>query len=108
MNTSFLFNASAAIEILTGAALLVVPSLVNGLLLGDDLSSTGVAVAHMLAIGLLSVGVAGYESRGVDARLAPWAGLCINNVGAAVVRTSLHRWVKPAEYFFGPPSFCTD
>jgi len=54
-------------------------------LMGDGLSPTGVAVARVLGISLLSVGVAGWESPGQDARLAPRAGLCIYNVGAAVV-----------------------
>ncbi len=89
MNTRLLFNASAIIEILTGVALLVVPFLVIGLLLGDGLSSTGVAVTRMLGVGLLSVGVAGWESPGQDARTAPRAGLCIYNLGATMVLVTL-------------------
>lgn len=85
MNTRLLFNASALIEVLTGLALLVAPVLVIGLLLGEGIGSTGVAVARVLGVGLVSVGIAGYESRGADARLAPRAGLCIYNIGAAVV-----------------------
>ena len=85
MNTRFLFNASAIAEILTGLALLVVPLFVIGLLLGDGLAPTGVAVARVLGIALLSVGVAGWESQGQDIRLAPRAGLCAYNVGAAIV-----------------------
>ncbi len=34
---------------------------------------------------MLSVGVAGWESQGQDIRLAPRAGLCTYNVGAALV-----------------------
>ena len=85
MNIRLLFRVSAIIEILTGIALLVVPLFVIGLLLGDGLGPTGVAVARVLGIGLLSVGVAGWESPGQDTRLAPRAGLCIYNVGAAIV-----------------------
>ena len=84
MNTRLLFNASAIVEILTGLALLVAPLFVIGLLLGDGLAPTGVAVARVLGIGLLSVGVAGWESQGQEIRLAPRAGLCIYNVGAAI------------------------
>jgi len=39
----------------------------------------------MLGIGLLSLGVAGWESPGQAMRLAPRVGLCIYNVGAAIV-----------------------
>ncbi len=85
MNTGLLFRASAIAEVLTGLALLVAPLFVIGLLLGEGLGPTGVAVARVLGIGLLSVGVAGWESPGQDFRLAPRAGLCIYNVGAATV-----------------------
>ena len=69
------------VEVLTGLALLVAPTLVVGLLLGDGVGSVGVAVARVLGIGLLSIGVAGWESRGQETRLAPRAGLCLYNVG---------------------------
>ena len=89
MTTRLLFKASAIAELLTGLALLVAPLYVIGLLLGEGLGSTGVAVARVLGIGLLSVGVAGWESPGQDARLAPRAALCTYNVGAAVVLLAL-------------------
>ncbi len=85
MNNRLLFNASAIVEVLTGLAMLAAPLFVIGLLLGDGLGPIGVAVARVLGIGLLSVGVAGWESPGQDSRLAPRAGLCIYNVGAAIV-----------------------
>ncbi len=85
MNTRLLFNISAVIEVLTGIALLFAPAFVIELLLGDGLGPVGIAVARVLGIGLLSVGVAGRESPGQDSRLAPRAGLCIYNVGAAIV-----------------------
>ena len=75
MNTRLLFNASAIVEVLTGLALLVAPLFVIGLLLGEGLGPTGVAVTRVLGMGLLSVGVAGWESQGQDIRLAPRAGL---------------------------------
>ncbi len=85
MNTRLLFKASAIAEGLTGLALLVAPEFVIGLLLGDGLGPTGVAVARVLGIGLVSVGVSGWELQGQDIRLAPRAGLCTYNVGAAIV-----------------------
>lgn len=93
MNASLLFKASAIIEILTGLALLAAPLFVIGLLLGDGLGPTGVAVTRVLGIGLLAVGVAGWESPEQDIRLAPRAGLCIYNIGAAVVLVILGVYV---------------
>ena len=89
MNTRLLFNASAIVEVLTGLALLVAPLYVIGLLLGDGLGPIGIAVARVLGVGLLSLGVAGWESPGQDSRLAPRTGLCIYNVGAALVFVTL-------------------
>lgn len=85
MSARLLFNASAIVEVTTGLSLLLAPLFVIGLLLGDGLASTGVAVARVLGIGLLSVGVAAWESPGQDTRLAPRAGLCIYNLGAALL-----------------------
>jgi hypothetical protein len=85
MNERLLFNMSAIIEVPTGLALLAAPLFVIGLLLGDGLGPTGVATARVLGLVLLSVGVAGWESQGQDIRLAPRAGLCIYNVGVAIV-----------------------
>ena len=85
MNTRLLFNVSAAFEVLTGLALLVAPLLVVGLLLGDGLGPTGVAVARVLGVALLAVGVAAWESQGQVVRLAPRSGLCTYNVAAAIV-----------------------
>ena len=85
MNSRLLFKASAVVEILTGLALLVAPSLVVDLLLGQGVNPTGIAVARILAIGLLAVGVAGWESPEQTTQLAPRAGLCIYNVGAGIV-----------------------
>jgi len=85
MNTSVLFKASAIVEALTGLALLVAPLFVIGLLLGDGLGAIGIAVARVLGIGLLSIGVAAWESQGQEIRLAPRAGLCLYNIGIALL-----------------------
>ncbi len=85
MNARLLFNGSAITEVLTGFALLVAPLFVIGVLLGDGLGPTGVAVTRVLGIGLLAVGVAGWGLQGQDIRLAPRAGLCIYNLGAAIL-----------------------
>ena len=89
MNFRLLFKASAVVEILTGLGFLVAPAWIIGLLLGEGVSPIGIAVARVLGIGLLSVGVAAWESPGQDSRLAPRSGLCIYNVGAAAVLAML-------------------
>ena len=85
MNSRLLFNASAIIEVIIGLALLVAPLLVVGLLLGEGLGPIGVAVSRVLGVGLLSVGVAGWESPEQVVCLAPRAGLCTYNIGATLV-----------------------
>ena len=85
MKTGLLFKASAMVEVVTGLALLVAPTLVVGLLVGDGVNPIGGAVARVLGIGLVSLGVAAWESPGQDTRLAPRAGLCLYNVGAAIM-----------------------
>jgi hypothetical protein len=72
---------------LTGLALLAAPLFVIGLLLGEGVSPGGVAVAvsWLLGMALLSVGVAGWEARGQNTHLTTRAGLCIYNIGAAIV-----------------------
>ena len=49
---------AAVAEIATGAALIVVPSLVGQLLLGAELSGVSIPVARVLGIALIALGVA--------------------------------------------------
>ena len=58
-----LVTLSAAIEAVTGVALIAVPDLVARLLLGTGLSGTGIAVAGWAGFGLLSLGLACWPSR---------------------------------------------
>ncbi len=58
------------VEVLTGLALLVAPTLVVGLLLGDGVGPIGVAVARVLGIGLLSIGGVGARKQVFVAALA--------------------------------------
>jgi hypothetical protein len=50
--------AAAVAEIATGVALVVVPSLVGWLLLGEALSGVAVLVAHVAGIALIALGAA--------------------------------------------------
>ncbi len=49
---------AAAAEAATGAALLIVPSLVARLLLGEELSGVGLSVARVAGIALIALGIA--------------------------------------------------
>ena len=49
---------AAVIEVATGAALLIVPSLVGQLLFGVGLTGIGMTVARMTGIALIALGVA--------------------------------------------------
>jgi hypothetical protein len=89
MDTRPLFNTSAVIEILTGAAFLGAPMFLLGLLLGDGAGPTGIAVARVTGIGLLSLGVASWEPSGLGVRLTTRIGLCTYNIGVAVLLTML-------------------
>ena len=54
---------SAAIEVATGVALLVVPSLVGQLLLGHELSGIAIPVARVAGIALIALGLACWPGR---------------------------------------------
>ncbi len=49
---------AAASEVATGLALLIVPSLVGGWLLGAELTGVAIPVARVLGIALIALGVA--------------------------------------------------
>ena len=49
---------AAAAEVATGAALLIVPSLVGRLLLGQELTGIAVAVARVTGLGLIGLAIA--------------------------------------------------
>ena len=51
-------NLAAIAEMATGAALLIVPSLVGRLLLGEELSGIALAVARVAGIALIALGIA--------------------------------------------------
>src|SRR5208283_3555692 len=58
MKTRTLVSLSAAIEAATGVALIAGPDFVARLLLGVGLSDSGIAVARLAGLGLLSLGLA--------------------------------------------------
>ncbi len=82
MNARNFVIASAVIEIATAVALMAVPEAVARLLLGVELSASGVAVARIAAFGLLSLGIACWP-RGANAAPAAVLGLFVYNLLAA-------------------------
>jgi hypothetical protein len=50
-------TVAAVLEVATGMALLIVPSLVVRLLFGEELAGVSIAVARVLGIALLALGV---------------------------------------------------
>ncbi|MGC2111186.1 MAG: hypothetical protein WA655_16845 [Candidatus Korobacteraceae bacterium] len=58
MTTKALVMLSAAIEFATGIALIAAPGFVVRLLLGANPSGTGIAIARVAGLGLLSLGLA--------------------------------------------------
>jgi len=84
MTIRLLFNVPAVLEALTGIAMLFAPAFVIGLLLGNGLSQSGTAVARVLGIGLLSLGVSAWENAPQQVKPATRIGICIYNIGAAV------------------------
>ena len=89
MTARLLFNASAVVEVIVGSALLLTPAFVIGLLLGDDAGHIGSAVARVLGLALLSLGVAAWETPRQEIHLAPRVGICAYNLGVAVLLSVL-------------------
>jgi len=58
-----LLALAAVAEAATGLALLVVPSLVGRLLLGQELSGVSIPVARVLGVALIALGVACWPGR---------------------------------------------
>ena|SRR5271165_6203836 len=83
MTTRLLRTVSAAIEAATGIALIAVPELVGRVLLGVSLSESGVAVARLAGVALLSLGLACWPTAN-DINSSALRGLFVYNLLAAV------------------------
>ena len=73
MTTRLLLMVSGAIEVATGAALILAPEVVARLLLGAGLSDGGVAVARVAGFGLLSLSIACWPGGNEATAQATWA-----------------------------------
>lgn len=65
-------------EVATGLALLIVPSLVGRVLLGEELSGVAIPVARVLGIALIALGVACWPGR------TPLFGMLTYSAGVAL------------------------
>jgi hypothetical protein len=65
MSTTILTKTSAAIEAITGVALIATPERVARVLLGAELSGSGIAVARVAGFALLALGLACWPSNHV-------------------------------------------
>ena len=83
MTTRTLVRLSAAIEAATGVALIAAPDFVARLLLGTELSGSGVAVARVGGFALLSLGLACWPTAD-DATPSAVRALFVYNLLAAL------------------------
>lgn len=61
--TRMILYVAAACEAATGAALLIVPSLLGRLLLGEEITGVAIPVARVTGIALIALGVACWPGR---------------------------------------------
>src|SRR4051812_21222125 len=83
MPVVWLLTAAAFIEAATGIALIIVPTTVGQLLLGESLSGIGVAVGRVAGIALLALGVGSWIGRQDHGRSSALAAMLTYNVLAA-------------------------
>src|SRR5690348_2024360 len=83
MTTRLLTRLSAIIETATGIALIAVPDLVARVLLGTELSESGIAVGRLAGCALLSLGLACWPA-GDDTETSTLRALFAYNLLAGV------------------------
>jgi len=66
-----LLRFAAIVELGTGVAVILVPQLVVGLLLGGELAGAGIPVARCFGVALLGLGLACWPREGSGASAAP-------------------------------------
>lgn len=80
-----LLSLASAIEILTGLALIIVPSDVAWLLLGDGASGTGIKLGRVAGCGLLALGLACYpRSSDIKSFASAVGGILTYNILTAI------------------------
>ena len=90
MKTLLTFAAIA--EAVTGLALLVVPSLVGRVLLGEELTGVAIPVARVLGIALIALGVACWPGRTALCGMLTYSALATAFLAYLGIRG---HWVGP-------------
>ena len=90
MNKLILFAAVS--EAATGLALLIVPSLVGRLLLGQELAGVAIPVARVLGIALIALGIACWPGRMALCGMLTYSALATLYLGYLGIRG---EWVGP-------------
>lgn len=83
---------AAVSEAATGLALLVVPSLVGRLLLGQELAGVAIPVARVLGIALIALGIACWPGRTALCGMLTYSVLVTIYLGIVAIRG---EWVGP-------------
>jgi hypothetical protein len=81
---------AAVVEVATGLALLVVPSFVSRLLLGEELSGVAIPVARVTGIALIGLGIACWPGTPLVGMLSYSALVTLRAVGPPAVLASCH------------------
>jgi hypothetical protein len=84
MPVALLLAVAAFIEAAMGAALIVVPSTVAVLLLGDGLSGTGLTVGRVTGVALFALAVGSWIGRQDEGRSSALVGMLTYNILAAI------------------------
>lgn len=86
MQTRPLLTAVAVVELATGLGMLLVPSMVAKLLLGQTLDlEVAVVVARITGVALIAIGLVCWLDRGADSPRALLTGLLAYNAGVPVI-----------------------
>ena len=84
-NLNRLLVLTAILEAGTGVALLISPVIVAKLLLGDDVSGSGVVVGRLAGCALLAFGIACWPERAPRSSNAPLRGMLCYNLLVALL-----------------------
>jgi hypothetical protein len=98
----WLLSLAAAIEAVTGVALIIDPQVASRLLLGADLAGAGVAVARVAGIALLSLGLVCWMSRQDASKTAVLAAMLTYNLLVTAYLIYLGFGVKLAGILLWP------
>ena len=83
---------AALAEVATGVALVVVPSLVGRLLLGQELAGVAIPLARVLGIALIALGVASWPGRTALCGMLTYSALATGYLAWLGIRG---EWVGP-------------